>query len=860
MINLAKVTPMMRQYLDLKARHEDALVFFRLGDFYEMFFEDAEIVSRELDLVLTGRDCGLEKRAPMCGVPHHAIDNYISRLIDKGYKVALAEQTTEPGPGVKLVERDVVKIVTPGTITDTNMLDEGENNFLASVYYEDSSVGIAWTDITTGEMNYAEFYSPFSQKLNDVLSRIRPREVICNNEMLAVSVELSVVKFGGVSAFSTFNDDEFVYENALCNIAFLKETSQVDLKNKKLATSALGALIAYISKTQKKVLDHLNIAQDDNKNKYLELDSIATKTLELLENSSDGKKKGTLLWLIDKTVTPMGKRFIKSQISRPLMCSKSINERLDGVEVLTDNILRDKLSGHLKNIFDIERLMSKVSNGNIGPRELLSLNVSLNELKNLKIILNGISTKILSSIAKMLNEFKREVVLINSSIDIECPNKLSLGRVIKKGFDKELDEYMALSDNIASHLAELELKERAETGIKTLKIGYTRVYGYFIEVSKAYLGQVPYRFVRKQTVAGGERFFTEELKELEDKILSAKDKASKREEQLYCEIVQKIKEKLDEILSSAKAIAHLDFLCSSAQVATEYNFIRPKIDSKIQHIRIKEGRHGVIEKLLKNDSFVPNDTFLDGGENKLMLITGPNMAGKSVYMRQVALIAVLAHMGSFVPASECEMCVLDRIFTRVGAHDDFLSGRSTFMVEMSEVANILSSATSSSLVIMDEVGRGTSTYDGLSIAKSILEYLSKKLKAKALFSTHYHELTELEGNLSGIKNYKLTLKEVGNQIIFMRKLARGASNRSFGVEVARLAGLPQDVTNRAKEILIELENREQMKIQQMSFDSIEKQVATQKSEVERILKDIDLNNLTPLQALDVLADLKEKLK
>jgi len=863
-INYQKITPMMKQYLDLKESHEDALLFFRLGDFYEMFFEDAETVSRELDLVLTGRDCGLDERAPMCGVPHHAVDNYIAKLIDKGYRVAIAEQTSEAGPGVKLVERDVVRIVTPGTITDTNMLDESENNFLASVYYEDSAVGIAWTDITTGEMNYAEFHSPFSQKLNDVLSRIKPREVICNNEMLSVSVELSVVKFGSVCPFSLFNDEEFVYEKAFNNIMLLKETSRHDLKDKKLAASALGALISYINKTQKRVLDHLNTAKDDNANKCLELDGIATKTLELLENLSDGKKRGSLLWLIDKTLTPMGKRYIKGQIVRPLMCQKSINDRLDGVEALTDNILRDKLESHLKNIFDIERLSSKVSNGTIGPRELLSLNVSLSELKNLKTILLGVNTKILSSIASSLHDFKNETVLINSSIDNECPNKLSLGRVIKKGFDKELDEFVALRDNIASHLAELELKERAETGIKTLKIGYTRVYGYFIEVSKSYLNLVPYRFIRKQTVAGGERFFTEELKELEEKILSAKDKSSQREEELYNGVVSKIKQKLDEILSSARAVALLDFLCSNAQVAVEYNFTRPKIDGKIQHIKIKEGRHGVIERLLKNEHFVPNDTFLDDGENKLKLITGPNMAGKSVYMRQVALIAILSHMGSFVPANECEMCIIDRIFTRVGAHDDFLSGRSTFMVEMSEVANILSSATNKSLVILDEVGRGTSTYDGLSIAKSILEYLSKKLKAKVLFSTHYHELTELEGTLSGIKNYKLTLKEVGNQIVFMRKLARGASNKSFGVEVARLAGLPQDVTNRAKEILIGLENREMMRIEQVSFEVVENAakdaLVRPKSEIERILNDINLDNMTPLQALDVLSHLKSKIK
>lgn len=857
------ISPMMKQYFSIKENYKDALLFYRLGDFFEMFYEDAIIASKELDLTLTERNCGLEKRAPMCGIPFHAIDSYLAKLIEKGYKVAICEQTSQPD-GKGIVERDVVRLVTPGTITESSMLKEDINNYLASLCYENNCVGVAWADISTGEFNHLLIEGQVSVKLNDILSRITPSEIICNSQMLTESVSLSIVKFGAVCPFSSYN--EFCYEY---NEAYAAASGQLSgeclslLKEKPLCLRAAGALISYIGETQKRSLKHISSISQENPDDFMILDSNVRKTLELTETTIESKRKGSLLWLVNKTATSMGARLLRKWLNQPSINSKVINKRLDFVEELYNEvIIRDKLYEFLNSINDLERLSSRVSCGNILPTELLSLGNSLKNLPTIKQLLMGCKNFLAKELADSLKELTYLSDLILRAIQQSPHNNIKDGDFINKGFDRVLDEYKDIDTQALILITELERVEKEETGIKNLKIGFNRVFGYYIEVSKSQIDLVPYRYMRKQTVVGGERYITDELKQIENKVLQARDSAISYENQLYTELINESKKYIDDILTTAKSIANLDCLVSHSIIAREFNFSKPLINDDVNQIKIIDGRHCVVEKLLKNEDFVPNDTLLDSCENKIMLITGPNMAGKSVYMRQVALITILAHIGSFVPAKSAEISITDRIFTRVGASDDLSTGRSTFMVEMSEVSHILSNATEKCLILMDEIGRGTSTYDGLSIAWSIIEFLSKHGRAKTLFSTHYHELTELEGVIDGIKNYKLTVREVGNTIVFVRKLMRGSANRSFGIEVAGIAGLPEEIIVRAKEILKLLENvdisHSTMTGQhQMSFFNSSNSAGT---EILSILKDTDIDNISPRQALDILSDLIEKVK
>lgn len=853
------ISPMMQQYLDIKQNYTDALLLFRLGDFYEMFYDDAITASRELDLVLTGRDCGLDQRAPMCGIPYHAVDNYIPRLIEKGYKVAICEQTSQPGQQKGIVTREISRIITPGTTLYSDALDKSSNNYIASVFLHDNKAGIVWMDITTGEFNHSYIEPPIGIKINEILSRIQPAEIICNVEMLAESINLSIVKFGGVCPFSAYNETAFDFENA--RIAVYDNLNKNEIKNlnrKEEVICAAGALFSYIQETQKKNATISTVECDDNQ-QIVVMDTNARKTLELIECSND-KKKGSLIWVIDQTKTAMGSRTLKKWMLTPSTNEKEINHRLDMVEFFyNDKIMRDIISKKLADIFDIERIVGRVSYGFVEPQRLRSLGLSLKLLPEISDLLKKGNEALFSEIVQQIKNFDELSDRILKAIKPDnLPSHLREGGVIAKGYDSKFDEYLSLTENADNYISALTAREREETGIKSLKIDYNRIFGYFIEIPKSQVGSVPYRYVRKQTLANAERYITEELQEIQDKILHAKELLIERENYLYDELLDLVRARISDIFASAKAIAKIDCLISLSTVAERYNYTRPIINSSVSHIKIVEGRHPIVERTIK-EVFVPNDTLLDDNENRIMLITGPNMSGKSVYMKQVALICLMAHMGSFVPAKFAEISILDNIFTRVGASDDMATGRSTFMVEMSEVAYIMENATDKSLILLDEVGRGTSTYDGFSIAYALLEYMLANMKTKTLFSTHYHELTELEGSLKGIKNYKTTVREVGNSIIFMRKLMRGGANKSFGVEVAALSGINEEIVNKAKEILKKLENLDiarqtaMAKVQQLSFFNNSK-----RNEIISILKDIDTNNISPRQALDILVDLTEK--
>lgn len=851
------LSPMMKQYLQMKEQYGDTLLMFRLGDFYEFFFDDAVIAGRELELTLTGRDCGLEERAPMCGVPFHAVDSYIARLIAKGYKVAVCEQLSEPN-GKELVKREVVRVVTPGTVIEDAMLQRDRNNYLLSLCYTDGRIGAAWTDISTGEFSFSLLDSMI--KLNELLTRLSPSEIICNQEMLTRSVNLSTVKYGAVCPFAFYNEPAYSYENAKLVISEVLTEKVIKTIKDKVCVCAAGALFSYLNSTQKKKIGF--VRDGETANACMDIYANARRTLELFESAADSKRKGSLIWVLDKTYTGMGARMLRKWLESPLIDSNKINERLDAVEeIISDkNFISDKLSASLKRILDMERICGRLSYGSIAPKECVALSASLACLPEIKAQLDGIKSPLLRQINDDIDDFSELNALLMSGIDENPSAFLRDGGVIKDGYDALLDDYRTTGRNVKEVLARMEAKEREDTGIKNLKISYNKVFGYYIEVSKTQVPMVPYRYVRKQTLTNGERYITEELKELETKILNAQELALSRETELYAEIMEKIVAYLDRLFVAASAIARLDCLLSFAIVSKESDYCRPIINDDVRQINISEGRHPVVEKLLKDESFVPNNTYLNDSDSRIMLITGPNMAGKSVYMRQVALICIMAHVGCFVPAQKAEICITDKVFTRVGASDDLSSGRSTFMVEMSEVSAILHNATDNSLILLDEVGRGTSTYDGMSIAWSIIEYLSKNIRAKVLFSTHYHELTELEGVLSGIRNYKLTVKEVNNSIVFMRKLMRGSANRSFGIEVAALAGLPDEVVDKAKDLLKRMESlniAEQTKkclsVQQLSLFT-----TPAEAEIIKIIRELDLDNISPRYALDILSDLKEK--
>ncbi len=869
-LDLGKISPMMKQYINTKLQHQDAVLFYRLGDFYEFFFDDAIEMSKVLDLTLTGKDCGLEERAPMCGIPYHAADGYINKLISLGYKVAICEQTTDPKDkkGSKdIVVRDVVRIVTPGTVIDENLLDEKKNNYLACIYDDDETIGLSYLDITTGEFKTTEFNGKTKLKdLNDVLVRILPSEILCYSNC-DIEKDLAVRKLDLIPKFSYDLKELYNFDNAneaLKNQFGADYKNQFGLSKMKNAIISSGVLLSYVKVTQKRNLNHLNNIKRLENDKYMVIDINSRRNLEIMETMKDRRKKGSLIGVMDKTKTSIGARMLRSWIEQPLFEAKEINLRLDSVEELCGNIiLRDNLTSILNKFNDIERISGRISYGNFSPRDCLALNNSLELLPQIKSLISNCKSTLIQYIATKINDFSSVTNILKNAIIDNPPTLISGGGFIKDGFSSELDEYRNAYTKGKDWITQYEIKEREKTGIKNLKIGFNKVYGYYIEVNKSLLMNVPMSYTRKQTVANNERFITEELKILEEKILGAEENAIKLEQKLFAKLREMLLGYVNAIQQTSRAIGCLDCLLSLAELATKNNYTKPKINSKIKSINIVDGRHPVIEDLLKNEQFIPNNTNLDDSENRTMIITGPNMAGKSTYMRQVALITLMAHIGSFVPAKQAEIALTDRIFTRVGASDDLTLGQSTFMVEMMEVANILENATNNSLIVLDEIGRGTSTFDGLSIAWAVVEYISKNMRAKTLFSTHYHELTELENFLDGVKNYKISVKEFNGNIVFLRKIVRGGASRSFGIEVAALAGVPNEVILRAKEISKMLEENDSTKhLSLKTSTNIEetKEKDVRYTEIVGILKDLDINTMTPISAFETLCDLIEKAK
>lgn len=857
------LSPMMKFYLTLKEKYSDALLFFRLGDFYEMFFDDAKIASRELDLTLTGRDCGLEERAPMCGVPFHAADGYIAKLVQKGYKVAICEQLTEPEQG-KLVERDVVRVVTPGTVIEENILDDKKNNYLACIFACDKAYALSWIDVSTGEFNtFQSAYSDFSS-IEDVLATFSPSEIIANEYAAEQAKDLSAIRVGRLPKFQKYYEWAFDFNtarNALLKQFGLTTLSKFEFEDKKYAVCAAGALMNYVNDTQKRSLAHISSIKYVQNNKYLIMDNNCRRNLEICENTRDASKKATLLWVLDKTRTNMGARNLRRWLEQPLRDSKIINERLDSVEELVKNTrLRTNLYDMLADIRDIERLTSKVAYGTPTPKDLLALGLSLKALPDVKNLLSLAKSEMLREIYDGIYLLEDVAQKLVDAIDDNPPALMKDGGYIKEGYCKELDELRHAGSLGKQWLANLETQEKEATGIKNLKVGYNKVFGYYIEVSKTNVDKVPYRYQRKQTLTTGERYITQELKEIEEKLLGAKENALEIENRIFEELKLDLLKVIAQLQSTSKSIAYCDSLLSLAVVAIANNYVKPVINDTIEGITIKAGRHPVVESLMKNNEFVPNDTELDCCQNRTMIITGPNMSGKSTYMRQVALITIMAHIGSFVPAKSASISVTDRIFTRIGASDDLAYGQSTFMVEMVEVATILQNATFRSLLILDEIGRGTSTFDGMSIARAVLEDVNNRIRCKTLFSTHYHELTEMEDCLDGVKNYKILASEVDKGVVFLHKIARGGTNKSFGIEVAKYAGIPQNVIKRAKEICKLLESNPLTTQKKTLSDDNNLFEMTKDAELRDIISKIDIENVTPMQAIGKLAELIEIAK
>ena len=867
------LSPMMTQYLNMKKEYNDAILFYRLGDFYEMFFEDAETCARELELTLTGRDCGLDKRAPMCGVPHHSAESYIARLLDRGYKVAICEQLTTPQKGVKMVERGVVRVITPGTLMDTSMLDETKNNYVVSIFKDKDNIGVSCVDISTGKFVVTEFHGEnILTQLNDYLVSIKPSEVIVNGDMKSYYDALPNVISQYLVVCEEYDDSNYEYSSALQT---LKTQLNVDslkpfgISSKQYAISSAGAIINYIESTQKRHLVHINSVEYFEPSSYMQLDASTRRNLELTESIKDRKKRGSLYWVLNKTKTSMGARLLKSYIEQPLYNDKLIINRLNSVEELCKNIVaRGKIADILYNVYDVERLCGRISYNNLLPADCILLKNSLSYLPELKEILAQFKSTNLVNILSRLGEFQDIVTLIDSAIvdknNIIKPNKD--GDIIKYGFKKELDELIDISKSGKVWIGELEAREKETTGIKNLKISYNKVFGYYIEVPNSQSSLVPYHYIRRQTVSNSERYVTDELKQIEEKILNADGMKENIEKELFSSIRNELLRNLESIKTTAQALAELDVMLSFSLVSMENNYCKPIISKNNTCLEIIGGRHPVVEVLNKTEDFVCNDTIMNNTDARTMIITGPNMAGKSTYMRQVALIVLMAHIGCFVPATSAKLGLIDKIFTRIGASDDLSTGQSTFMVEMSEVSNILKNTTNNSLLILDEIGRGTSTFDGLSIAWSVVEYISNNYNAKTLLSTHYHELTELEGLLDGIKNYKVSVKEFNNSIIFLRKIVRGGASRSFGIEVASLAGLPESVLDRAKEILHVLEENDLTRENKI-VSSLDTSYATKSEQTNKniknilgVLEDLNINNLTPLNAFDILLQLKNYVK
>lgn len=860
------LSPMMKEYLQTKEQYKDCILLYRLGDFYEMFFEDAQTASKVLDLTLTGRACGLEERAPMCGVPYHAVDMYIGKLIAAGYKVAICEQLTPPTGGKELVKRDVVRVITAGTVVDSDILEDTKNNYIASVSL-DEKVGVAICDLSTGEFCVTELGGPSLIKdLQEFLVSYKPSEVIANENAISAFANLDCVKAGYVPHFSQCTSS-FDYKYAREKLISHYKVTTLEgfgLSGKKQAVSAAGALLEYMLLTQKRELPHLSAISYVDKNRYMSIDVKTRKNLELTVSYRENKKQGSLLWLLDKTETSMGARMLADWIDRPLQKASQINARLDGVEELLKNyLLRANLSKALHSIYDIERLAGRVAYNNVTPKDCVSLKYSLMQLPSIKQLLKNTKSGILQTIEQTIDPLTEVTTLLDRAIKDDVPAVLKDTDFIKEGFNEQLDELYDLSKNGSARISALEELERQRTGIKSLKLGYNKVFGYYFEITNSFLNLVPENFIRKQTLVGGERFVSPELKELEEKMLSALETKTKLQKTIFEQLRNTLLPYIPTMQRTAQAIASLDCLMSFATVAQLNDYCKPKINTKSSKLDIIDGRHPVVEKYLKRDSFITNDTHLDTEDNRTMVITGPNMAGKSTFMRQVALITLMAHIGSFVPAKSAEIPIVDKIFTRVGASDDLAFNQSTFMVEMVEVANILNNATKNSLIVLDEVGRGTSTFDGLSIAWAVMEYVSQKVCAKTLFATHYHELTDLEGRVDGVKNYRINVKEYNGSIIFLHKIVRGSANKSFGIEVASLAGVPVDVCTRAKQIVAMLETTSiEHDFDQIDLGSnaLQKDISATAKEVTAVLRDIDINRVSPIEAFDILNSLVTKVK
>lgn len=877
---MADMTPMMKQYFEIKGNYPDTILFFRLGDFYEMFFEDAKIVSGELDLTLTGRSCGQGEKAPMCGVPFHSADTYIARLVDKGYKVAICEQTEDPETAKGLVNRDVIRVITKGSIIENSMLDESKNNYLTSLYYADNSVGICFTDISTGVLNLTAFSGDkLENKIINELGVFSPSEIILNKSCSENQAIASFINKRIEASCEIPDDSFFDYENCLneCIAHFtLDKLKSLSIVDNKAAVIAVGCAIKYLKNVQKNDVASIVDINFYSENQFMKIDFSTKRNLEIVETMRNREKKGSLLWVLDKTKTSMGKRLLRSWLEKPLVNYAQISKRQNAVDDLVNNsITLSQLTEALSYVYDIERLITRIVYESANAKELNSLKQTIENLPNIKALLQTLHSSHLQSLNSQIDFLEDVYNLIEASIDPEAPLTLREGGIIKDGFNNDLDELRDIEHNGKKYITDIENREREKTSIPKLRIGYNRVFGYYIEVTNSYKHLVPDTYIRKQTLANCERYITQELKDLESKVLGAQERSVKLEYEIFTQVRKKIANEYNRISMTASAIAAVDVLCSLANVAIENNYVCPNMCDNTT-IEIIDGRHPVVEKMLGSNPFVPNNTLMDCDDNRCSIITGPNMAGKSTYMRQVALICLMAQIGSFVPAKRANLSIIDSIYTRVGASDDLASGQSTFMVEMSEVSAILNSAGSRSLIILDEVGRGTSTFDGMSIARAVLEYIAdkKKIGAKTLFSTHYHELTELEGKISGVKNYNISVKKKGDTITFLRRIVRGKASGSYGIEVAKLAGIPNPVVKRARDILNELINSAVTKLPeeyQTDFDRVDYekddeealQISLKSNNEDEIidsLKNLDTDTLTPLEALTILSKLSHKAR
>ena len=879
---MAALTPMMQQYMAIKEQYKDCILFYRLGDFYEMFYDDALTASRELEITLTGKNCGQEERAPMCGVPYHAVDVYLNKLVAKGYKVAICEQAEDPKQAKGIVKREVIRIVTPGTNLSQQALDEGRNNYLMCLVYDNNQFGLAITDISTGDFYTTEVAT--LKELYDEIHRFSPSEIICNDSFYMSGASLDDFKdrlHVSVSTLDTWYMDEAVSVQKIKEHFKVASLDGLGLTDFPSGTLAVGALLLYLYETQKNTLDNLTKITPYRSGGYMIIDSATNRNLELIETLREKQKKGSLLWVLDKTKTAMGARLMRNWIEQPLIEKKKITARQDAVEELyNDMITREEIREYLNAVYDLERLVTRISYRTANPRDLIAFKTSLGMIPPVKQLLSQAKSAELKEIDERMDCLEDIYDLIEKSIQDEPPIMIREGGMIKEGYNEDVDKFRLSRTEGKTWLAELEAREKEKTGIKNLRVRYNKVFGYYLEVTNSYKELVPEDWTRKQTLANAERYITPELKELEDMILGAEDKLAALEYDLYCEVRDSIGEQVVRIQETAKAIAHLDVLASLACVAQSNDYVRPSINTK-GVIDIHGGRHPVVEKMNNNQMFIDNDTYLDNKNHRISIITGPNMAGKSTYMRQSALIVLMAQIGSFVPAKSANIGIVDRIFTRVGASDDLASGQSTFMVEMTEVANILRNATSRSLLILDEIGRGTSTFDGLSIAWAVVEHISnpKLLGAKTLFATHYHELTELEGKLDSVNNYCIAVREQGDDIIFLRKIIRGGADKSYGIQVARLAGVPDSVIDRAKEIsswLEETDVTDKAKNLQVRTSAKKKEVVREAVPAEKqmslfdiypadhpVLKELaglDVSNMTPIQALNTLYELQKRLK